>query len=316
MRSTTVSDRSPVRATVARRPRIPWVVLTAMLASCASSPAARRATRIADADLAAKEAVARESRIEAASFPARSLAVVPFTVSGRDSLLDPLSFGLPALLSNDLAVSPDVLLVERIKVDAMLRELDLVEAGIVDPSQAPRVGRLVGARRLLMGTLNRADNNTIRLDVRIVDVLGGTVQDVAATSAPIDRVIDAEKALAVLVFDRLGIVLTPAQRARVEARQTTQLAALVAFGRGVEYEARGDAVGAANAFAEAARIDRQFAMPAVRSPLPRASHLQRVLGLSVEAINVQGTARTADVAAPPLAASAIFALILNIRIIP
>ena len=101
----------------------------AVATACASNPAARRAILIADADRAAKEAVAAESQIDVAKIPARSLAVLPFTVSEHDTLLTPLGFGLAEFLSTDLAVSNRLVVVDRLRMDAILRELKLVDDG-------------------------------------------------------------------------------------------------------------------------------------------------------------------------------------------
>ncbi|MBI1810300.1 MAG: hypothetical protein HYR75_10415 [Gemmatimonadetes bacterium] len=192
------------------------LVACTLTMSCASDPAFQRATRIADADKSAKIALENENKLDPAKIPARTFAVLPFTVVSNDTLLRPLSFGLADMLMSDLATSPELRLVERLQVNSMLRELALVDSGRVDPHTAPRVGRLVGARRLLIGDAVLAPDGTMQLNARVVDVIGGTVQELVSAQAPLARVIDAEKQLALLVFERLGITLTPAQRTRVE----------------------------------------------------------------------------------------------------
>ena len=270
-----------------------WVV-AALSVACASNPAARRATVIADADKVAKAALENENKLDAGKIPARTFAVLPFSVSSSDTLLKPLGFGLADLLVSDLSKSPELRLVERIQTNAMMRELNLVDEGIADPRQAPRVGRLIGARRILIGDAARGDGGTIRLSARVVDVIGGTVLDLVSAEAPLDRVIDAEKALALLIFERLGITLTPAQRNRIEQKQTVQLAALVAYGRGVQAEAKGDAAGATAAFEDASRLDAAFSASAQRGQVAsgssaassRSASVARVLDQSTQAINL------------------------------
>jgi len=291
--------------------------------ACASTPVARRASLISNADKAAKAALEKESGLDASKIPPRTFAVVPFAVAGTDTLLKPLSFGLADLLLNDLAKSPQLHLVERVNTDAMLRELDLVDKGITDPRQAPRVGRLVGARRILVGEATRGAAGAIRLNARVVDVIGGTVQELVYAEAPLDRVIDAEKALALLVFERLGITLTPAQRQRIEQRQTTQLAALVAYGRGVQAEARGDAAGATAAFEDAARLDAAFTAArnqAVAAPVAasaqKVSSVARVLDLTTQAVNSPVATKPPEAVDAPLAASSLLNIRITVRITP
>jgi TolB-like protein len=291
--------------------------------ACASTPVARRASLISNADKAAKAALDKESGLDASKIPPRTFAVVPFAVAGADTLLKPLSFGLADLLLNDLAKSPQLHLVERVNTEAMLRELDLVDKGITDPRQAPRVGRLVGARRILVGEATRGTAGAIRLNARVVDVIGGTVQELVYAEAPLDRVIDAEKALVLLILERLGITLTPAQRQRIEQRQTTQLAALVAYGRGVQAEARGDAAGATAAFEDAARLDAAFtaarnqaaAAPAASSA-QKVSSVARVLDLTTQAVNAPVATKPPEAVDAPLAASSLLNILITVRITP
>ncbi len=295
----------------------------AALSACASTPLKRTTSLITDADQQAKQAIASENKIDAAKIPARSFAVTPFTVAQRDTLLTPLGFGLADMLSTDLARSPQLRLVERLHTDAILRELNLVDEGVTDPRGAPRIGKLVGARRILIGSIVSAGRGTVRLQVRVVDVISGTVQELATADAPVERIIDAEKELAVLLFERLGITLTPAQRVLVEQRQTAQLAALVAYGRGVDAEARGDAVAALAAYEDAARIDVAFtaartqatgAAPAAQQS--RTSAVQRVMALSTQALNQPITTQVPEAVDAPLTTSLTVALLLVIRVTP
>lgn len=317
----------PLPFTVARGAPPSWrgaLVLSLFATACASTPLARRATLITSADNAAKAAIARENTLDPASIPPRTFAVTPFRVADSDTLLRPLGFGLADLLMSDLAKSPSLRLVERLQTNAILRELDLVDQGITDPRQAPRVGRLVGARRLLIGDASRGPNGTVRLSARVVDVIGGTVQQLVDAEAPLDRVIDAEKALALLLFERLGITLTPAQRASIEQRQTTQLAALVAYGRGVQSEAKGDAAGATAAFEDAARLDVAFtaaraqatAAPAASQSSQRANAVARVIEIATQAVNAPVAIKPPEAVDAPLAANSLLSILITVRVTP
>ena len=313
-------------AAAARATRTIVLAAVWLFAACASNPATRRATLIADADRAAKAPLENESTLDVGKIPALTFAVLPFAVAATDTLLQPLSFGLADLLIGDLAKSPELRLVERLQTNAMLRELSLVDAGVTDPAQAPRVGKLVGARRILIGDVARGNGGTVRLAARVVDVVGASVQDIVSAEAPIDRVIDAEKELALLILERLGIRLTPAQRARVEQRQTTQLAALVAYGRGVQAEAKGDAAGASAAFEEASRLDAAFAAarthgaPAPAAAAQRAASIARVVEVTTQAINApvitNMAAKVPEAVDAPLVSGSVLSLIFTIRVTP
>lgn len=305
------------------------------LSACASTPVMRRAALITDADKAAKAALANENKLDVGKIPARTFAVLPFTVASRDTILQPLGFGLADLLASDLARSPELKLVERTQTEAMLRELKLVDDGVTDPKQAPRVGKLVGARRILIGDASRAASGAVQLNARVVDVIAGSVQELVTAEAPLERVIDAEKALALLLFERLGITLTPAQRLFVEQRQSTQLAALVAYGRGVQAEASGDAAGATAAFEEASRLDAAFTAArsqAAAAPAPAASSSSssqaksnvatanaiaaRVVDLAATAVNAPVTVKLPEAVDAPFVSGSLIPLTFIIRVLP
>ena len=190
-----------------------------------------------------------------------------------DTVLAPLAYALADLLTIDLARSPRLTLVERARLGEVLRELALTATGRVDSLTGPRVGRIVQARQLVVGAIGstgaaRLDvatgTGTLRLGVRVADVATGTIAEAVDASAPLTDVLAAEKALAFRIFDQLGVVLTPAERAAVEQRPTSNLAALLVYGRGVREEYDGDYRRAADSFRRALRLDPQFRAAASR----------------------------------------------------
>ncbi|MDF1504478.1 CsgG/HfaB family protein, partial [Roseisolibacter sp. H3M3-2] len=204
-------------------------------------------------------AVARERTQAGALAPGAVLGIPPFAVAAADTALAPLGYALADLLATDLSRSSRVTLVERTRLGEVLRELDLAAAGRVDSATAPRVGRILQAQRLLVGSVGTlGDANTLRLGVRVADVQSGALATTIDAQAPLADVLAAEKALALRLFDALGIVLTPAERRVVEERPTRNLAALLAYGRGVQRQLDGDFRGAVDEFRRARRLDPSF----------------------------------------------------------
>ena len=203
-----------------------------------------------------------------------TLAVMPFAVASADTAFTPLAYALADLLTTDLARSPRLTLVERARLGEVLRELALTATGRVDSLTAPRVGHLIQARELVIGSLGgtaggrpldlATGTGSLRLGVRVADVGSGTITQAVDASAPLADVLDAEKALAFRIFDALGVALTPAERAAVEQRPTANLAALLAYGRGVREEYDGDFRRAVQDFRRAQRLDPHFRAAANR----------------------------------------------------
>lgn len=71
------------------------------------------------------------------------------------------------ILFANLAVDPGILLVDREDLDTVLKEQELNISGVVNPSQAVRVGQVVGAKILVTGSVVRA-NGTQYLIAKII----------------------------------------------------------------------------------------------------------------------------------------------------
>ena len=219
----------------------------------------------ATADSAARAAIANERAIDVNSFAARSVGVAPLAADTNDPIAGPLAYALPDLLMTDLAQSHQVVVVDRIRLDAMLRELHLVSSGRVDTTTAPRVGRLIQARRLLIGRLVSLNaGKQLNVDMRIADVASSSVAPAVSSRATSADILAAEKELAFRVLDALGVTLTPAERTAIEQRPTKRVSALLAYGRGVRDEAAGEYGPAAQQYAQAVRIDPSFSRARAR----------------------------------------------------
>ena len=219
----------------------------------------------ATADSAARKAIANEQRINVASIPSNTIGVAPLAADSSDPIAGPLAYALPDLLMADLAQSHQVVVVDRIRLDAMLRELHMVSSGRVDQTTAPRVGRLLQARRLLIGRLVSADaGKQINVDMRIADVASSSVAPAVQSRATSADILAAEKELAFRVLEAMGVTLTPAERTAIEQRPTKRVSALLAYGRGVRDEAAGEYGAAAQQYAQAVRIDPSFSRARVR----------------------------------------------------
>ncbi|MBM3907973.1 MAG: tetratricopeptide repeat protein [Gemmatimonadetes bacterium] len=86
----------------------------------------------AELQAAAKSAIANEANIAADANNPRAVAVLPMTFSGTDQTLAPLSRGMADLLISDLARSPELQLLERDRIQAMMDEVALSQSGRVD----------------------------------------------------------------------------------------------------------------------------------------------------------------------------------------
>ena len=256
-----------------RRAVVAVVVAAATLGACrAPVQTGPSPDAVAEAEAAARRAIAAEATLDVAALPVRSVGVMPFAAATGDTVMASLGYGLADILITDLQRSEQLQLVDRLRLDALLREVKLVEAGRVDPQTAPRVGKLVGARRLVLGSLSRGAGGQLTVDARIADVATGQIREAVSASAPLADILAAEKALALRLLGELGVNLTPAARARIEERPTRNIGALLAYGRAVRYEVYGDYSRAAAEYRSALTLDPSFSLAGQRlSRVPGAT---------------------------------------------
>lgn len=247
--------RQPLRAGFARATRLAVVLTCGIPMACATTGSRGAVSMRVGADSAAMAALASEQTGDAVS---SAIGIPPFQLLVQDAALSSLGYAVADLLTTDLSRSANVLLVERSRLHEVVRELDLAKTGRLDSASAPRVGRLLRAERLVLGSVDTIGAGELRLSVRIADVASGSLEAAIDARAPLVDVLAAEKALAFRLLDALGVRLSPAERARIEAYPTTSLSALNAYGRGVEASMFGDPRRAADEFEKAARMDPNF----------------------------------------------------------
>jgi TolB-like protein len=113
--------------------------------------------------------------------PKPTVAVLYFDYSGKDDQLGLLRKGLAQMMISDLSAVDAIQLVERDRLEEILAELKLGQSNKIDPASAAKVGKLLGARYLILGGYFDL-KNMLRVDARVVEVeTGKVVQSVGAT---------------------------------------------------------------------------------------------------------------------------------------
>lgn len=113
-----------------------------------------------------------------------TVAVLYFDYEGKSDELSTLRKGLAQMLVSDLAGGAGYVVVERDRLQALLDELKLGGTARMDAESANRVGRLLGARFLVLGGYFDVAGS-LRVDARVVEVeTGKVVKSVGATGKP------------------------------------------------------------------------------------------------------------------------------------
>lgn len=205
-----------------------------------------------------QRALAEEAQIDPSVIPANSVAVMAFDASQLPPELAPLSLGLSDFTAQDLAKIGSLQVVDRLKIDAVRRELELAGRDLVDPATAPRVGRLIGGRRLVTGSVLALGDDRIRLSGAIVDAVDRTTGQPEQIDGALAEFFRVQKDFVFRVVAALGITLTPAERAAIEEVPTESYLAFMAYCRGLGLRQEGRTSEAAAEFRRAASADRNF----------------------------------------------------------
>jgi TolB-like protein len=202
----------------------------------------------------AKQAVKNEKSMESAT-AANTLAVLYFkNLTGREEL-DPLQKGLTLMLITDLSIVKDLQVVERAKLQALTEELSLGASGLAEPGTAPRVGRLLGARRLLGGDIAAAEQEKLRVQSALLDVQSTSVVGRPASEGLLDELFRMEKDILFDIVKLLKINVTPDLEAKLRKPCSTRTDALLALFSGVDASDRKDYEKAAESYKKALKLD-------------------------------------------------------------
>jgi TolB-like protein len=232
--------------------------LGVVLCICAAAGAVHAGQVVTeDLRLWARDAVARESALDTRPAP-NTVAVLYFDNQTRRPELDPLRKGLAVMLITDLSKIDSIQVVERTRLQALIDEIDLGESGLVDPSTAPRVGRLLGAAYLVGGRLLPVQPDDIRIDSDLLRTASRDALGNPTRSGPLEELLRMEKEIAFEIVRLLGLELSPDQIRELEKPLTTDLKALMFWFQGIGLSDRQDYTRAAAAYRMALQADPAF----------------------------------------------------------
>jgi TolB-like protein len=150
--------------------------------------------------------------------PRKTVAVLYFDNHTGKTDYDPLGKGIAAMMISDLGSVQDVQLVERERMQDMVKEMDNQHTSYFDSTTSVKVGRLVGAEYIVVGAF-AALQPKMRIDTRVVRVATGEVVKTAQVTGDEDKFFDLEQKLAQNLIDGLGLALSPEQQALLAQKQ-------------------------------------------------------------------------------------------------
>ncbi len=172
-----------------------------------------------------------------------TVAVLPLHQAAGDPSWAGLGPGLAGVVTSELSTVPGIVLVERSRLDALVAEIELGDAGYLDPATASEMGRGIGAQLVVVGSYSVLPDE-LALDARLVRVSTGEVVAAGAGRAPIDDWDAASTEVVEALAAGLGASASPSDPA-------ASLEDVRTFGRGIDAERQGDRQAAQQAYTDA-----------------------------------------------------------------
>jgi TolB-like protein len=124
-----------------------------------------------------------------------ALSVLPFKGLGLPAALAFLPDGLSETVSTEFGQSRTVRLIERAQIDLDVGEIDFSHTKYVDPATRAKLGKIVGAEVVLIGSVQKA-GPTLRAVARFVHVETGEVLLTLKLEGSSDDVFDLQDRVA------------------------------------------------------------------------------------------------------------------------
>lgn len=246
----------------------------------------------------AKLALEREQILSQEAPTPNTLAVMPLQISGVSEELRPLQSALADMMVTDLSVTPAVKPVERVRLQALLDEMLLGQAGFTE-GVTNRAGRLLKAENVVQGAITMTGEQQIRIDGDVLLTEQRSSRGTVSGEQSLEAIFDLEKQIVFQIYDRLGVTLTAQERERINGNRTSNLIAFIAYGRGLEALDRGNYTEARAHFGEASRIDPGFSQARIQ----RNEAAQMQQAASVSTLEIASSATGTNSAVPPTMAS-------------
>jgi TolB-like protein len=175
------------------------------------------------------------------------------------------------MLISDLSALDGVRLVERDRLEEILAELKLGQSGKIDPATAAKVGKLLGARYMVLGGYFDL-LNTFRADARLVEVETGKVlQSTGASGTPQDfigveqklsegiaKIISAKATAAVIATPDPAAVATKDAPKKVAPPKQLKVKTALRYSKALDAKDRGDKATAKKELAEVVKEQPDF----------------------------------------------------------
>jgi len=161
--------------------------------------------------------VVKELNERTKSENARRVAVIYFDNTSEEKNLDKLKKGLAGMLISDLSNVNMIDIVERDRIEEILKEQNLQSSEKVDQSSIVNLGKLLGAEIILTGAYFEMFGS-FRIDARFIDVETGEILKSEGVDGQTSNFFKLQKQLTWKVIENLDVNLTDDEKNTIESQ--------------------------------------------------------------------------------------------------
>jgi TolB-like protein len=161
---------------------------------------------------------------------AKTIAVLDFVNRNPADGRDWLGKGLADMVITDLSASKRLSAIDRQRVQELSREIELGEAGVLDPKTAPQVGKIARVQWILFGTFSYHEG-AVSLETLLIDVNAEQTMRIEQIAGPADKLFDLEQSLVYAILAKLGTPMTDEELHSVKLLKTQSLPAFEHYAR-------------------------------------------------------------------------------------
>lgn len=205
---------------------------------------------------------------------APTVAILPLSKGAGSEEYAGLGKALAGMITTDLSTVEALQLVERERLDELMKEIKLGKSGFIAKATAQKLGKGLGARFMVTGSYSVV-GKAFLMDARVVNVESGKILKAANAKGTVDDFVAVEKTLVETLLDGLSVKLSASKRRKLIVQAPTEsFQAFSAYGEGLDKADNGKADEAKAAFERALALDPKF--EAARSALASLSNLLAV----------------------------------------
>jgi TolB-like protein len=190
------------------------------------------------------------------------IAVLPFSNGGSygqaKENFDALERGIAGMMISELARNPAARVVERDQIAQLMSEQNLGAQGRVDSATISRIGRLTGARYMVMGTFVDFYGD-FRMDVRLVNTETSEIVKTESDRAQRDHLFDLIRSVSERLMKDANLPALERRASDQRSERKIPTEALTYYSRALLYQDRGEKDKAADMFTHALTIFPEYA---------------------------------------------------------